>query len=91
MDLYRQTNKAVCVCRERERLTDIIFTATHFQMKNKQCVLSLQAQKSNQPTDVEGIEQSNEANSALNPGKIIVNTILISLVLYFELIVYKVH
>ena len=91
MDLYRQTNKAVCVCRERERLTDIIITATHYQMKNEQCVLSLQAQRSIQPTDIEGIEQSNEANSALNPGKTIVNIILISLVLYLELIVFKVH
>ena len=59
-------------------------------MKNKQCVLSLQAQRSIQPTDVKGIEQSNEANSTLNPGKTIVNIILISLVLYLELTVFKV-
>ena len=40
-------------------------------MKNEHYIFSLQTQRSIQPTNIEGVEQGIEANSALNPGKII--------------------
>ena len=61
----------VCVEREKDSHTDIIITITHCQMKNEHYIFSLQAQRSIQPTNIEGVEQGIEANSALNPGKII--------------------
>lgn len=58
----------MCVERQRKTHTHIIITITHCQMKNEHYIFSLQAQRSIQPTDIEGIEQGIEANSALNPN-----------------------
>ena len=51
--------------RERETHTQILLFCL---MKNEHYIFSLQAQRSIQPTDIEGIEQGIEANSALNPN-----------------------